>query len=94
MVVVEMEDFICEIWKKGDMMGGCIFCLIIGLLVGLGELVFDKFYVELGKVMFFINVVKGVEFGLGFVVVVMFGLEYNDIFKKGGVIVSNYFGGI
>jgi len=56
--------------------------------------VFDKLHAELGKAMFSINAVKGVEFGAGFDAVGMKGSEHNDIFNSDGSTQTNYSGGI
>lgn len=92
-----MEVYIKDVCKVGDMVGGVVSVVIIGCLFGLGEFVFDKFYVDLVKVMFSINVCKGFEYGLGFDGVSMCGSEYNDVFCIEGdciVIDMNYFGGV
>jgi chorismate synthase len=89
-----MEILITETKKKGDTIGGAIFCEIKGVPIGLGEPVFDKLHAELGKAMLSINAVKGFEFGSGFSGIEMFGSEHNDIFKKDGSTQTNHSGGI
>ena len=90
----KMEDLIREVRKEGDTIGGCIKCMILNVPIGLGEPVFDKLHAELGKAMFSINAVKGVEFGKGFSAVEMRGSEHNDIFNEDGTTKSNNSGGI
>jgi chorismate synthase len=68
--------------------------LILNVPIGLGEPVFDKLHAELGKAMFSINAVKGVEFGKGFSAVEMRGSEHNDIFSEDGTTKTNNSGGI
>jgi chorismate synthase len=90
----KMEELIREVRKEGDTIGGCIKCLILNVPIGLGEPVFDKLHAELGKAMFSINAVKGVEFGKGFSAVEMRGSEHNDIFIEDGTTKTNNSGGI
>jgi chorismate synthase len=68
--------------------------MIINVPVGLGEPVFDKLHAELGKAMFSINAVKGVEFGSGFSAVEMRGSEHNDLFNADSTTKTNHSGGI
>jgi chorismate synthase len=76
----KMFDYIDNIRKKGDSIGGIITCVITGVPVGWGEPVFDKLHAELGKAMLGINAVKGFEYGSGFEGVELFGSEHNDEF--------------
>lgn len=89
-----MEELILQVRKEGDTIGGCIRCMILNVPIGLGEPVFDKLHAELGKAMFSINAVKGVEFGSGFRSVSMKGSEHNDQFNEDGTTTSNNSGGI
>ncbi len=89
-----MEELIREVRKDGDTIGGCVKCMIINVPVGLGEPVFDKLHAELGKAMFSINAVKGVEFGSGFSAVEMRGSEHNDLFNADSTTKTNFSGGI
>ena len=76
----KMFDYIDNIRKKGDSIGGIITCVIKGVPVGWGEPVFDKLHAELGKAMLGINAVKGFEYGSGFEGVELFGSDHNDEF--------------
>ncbi len=76
----QMFDYIDNIRKKGDSIGGIITCVIKGVPVGWGEPVFDKLHAELGKAMLGINAVKGFEYGSGFEGVELFGSDHNDEF--------------
>ncbi|MBK0379148.1 chorismate synthase [Mucilaginibacter segetis] len=78
----EMINFIDDIRKQGDTVGGKVSCYIKNCPVGLGEPVFDKLHAELGKAMLSINAVHGFEFGSGFTGSEMRGSEHNDIFIK------------
>lgn len=79
-VAQAMFDYIDEIRKKGDSIGGIITCVIKGTPAGWGEPVFDKLHAELGKAMLGINAVKGFEYGSGFAGVELLGSEHNDEF--------------
>jgi chorismate synthase len=63
-----MFQYIDEIRKQGDSIGGIVDCVVTGVPVGWGEPVFDKLHAELGKAMLSINAVKGFEYGSGFAV--------------------------
>jgi chorismate synthase len=89
-----MEDYIKEIRRQGDTVGGTITCVIQNAPIGLGEPVFDKLHAELGKAMLSINAVKGFEFGSGFCGAQMKGSEHNDLFNEDGTTKSNLSGGI
>ncbi|WP_430400681.1 chorismate synthase [Flavobacterium sp.] len=91
---LKMENFIKEIKKKGDSVGGTITCVIQNVPIGLGEPVFDKLHAELGKAMLSINAVKGFEFGSGFCGSRMLGSEHNDLYNSDGTTKTNLSGGI
>lgn len=76
----QMFDYIDDIRKKGDSIGGVITCVIKGAPAGWGEPVFDKLHAELGKAMLSINAVKGFEYGSGFAGIELLGSEHNDEF--------------
>lgn len=90
----KMEDFITQIKKEGDTVGGTITCVIQNVPIGLGEPVFDKLHAQLGKAMLSINAVKGFEYGGGFCAARMKGSEHNDLFNEDGTTKSNLSGGI
>lgn len=92
-VVLEFEVYMDVLCKEGDLIGVCIDVVVLGVLVGWGELVFDWFDVDIVKVMMSINVVKGVEIGVGFDSVVQCGLVYGDELMLVGF-VGNYVGGV
>ncbi len=95
MVTAEkMENFIKEIRKDGDTVGGTITCVIQNVPIGLGEPVFDKLHAELGKAILSINAVKGFEFGSGFCGARMKGSEHNDLYNEDGTTKTNLSGGI
>jgi chorismate synthase len=90
----EMEDYIKQIRKEGDTVGGVVSCVIQNVPIGLGEPVFDKLHAELGKAMLSINAVKGFEYGSGFEGSKMKGSQHNDLYNADGTTKSNLSGGI
>ena len=93
----QMINYIKEVKKAGDTIGGVVSCVIKGVPAGLGEPAFDKLHAELGKAMLSINACKGFEYGSGFAGVSMRGSEHNDHFyNDSGTIktTTNYSGGI
>ena len=89
-----MENYIKQIRKEGDTVGGIITCVIQNLPVGLGEPVFDKLHAELGKAMLSINAVKGFEYGSGFEGSKNKGSDHNDLYNPDGTTKTNRSGGI
>lgn len=89
-----MEEYIREVRKEGDTVGGSIVCELQHVPPGLGEPVFDKLHAELGKAMLSINAVKGFEYGSGFSSIEMKGSEHNDLFNADGSTKTNHSGGI
>ncbi len=75
-----MTEYIEEIKKQGDTIGGIIQCVIQNTPIGLGEPVFDKLPAVIGHAMLSINAVKGFEIGSGFNSVRFKGSELNDAF--------------
>lgn len=93
-MAIVMEDYIREIRKEGNTVGGTVTCVIQNVPVGLGEPVFDKLHAELGKAMLSINAVKGFEYGSGFDGAKMKGSEHNDLYNVDGTTKTNLSGGI
>ena len=91
---IEMEEYIKQIRKEGDTVGGIISCVIQNVPVGLGEPVFNKLHAELGKAMLSINAVKGFEYGSGFAGVKDRGSNHNDLYNADGTTQTNQSGGI
>jgi chorismate synthase len=93
-MAIVMEDYIREIRKEGNTVGGTVTCVIQNVPVGLGEPVFDKLHAELGKAMLSINAVKGFEYGSGFDGAKMKGSEHNDLYNVDGTTKTNLSGGL
>ena len=66
-LAVQMEEYIKQVRKEGDTVGGVVSCVIKNVPKGLGAPVFDKLHAVLGYAMLSINAVKGFEYGSGFV---------------------------
>ncbi|MCM1187739.1 MAG: chorismate synthase [bacterium] len=86
-----------EARKKGDSLGGCMECVVVGLPAGIGDPVFEKLDANLAKAVMSIGAVKAVEIGDGCAVSGRQGSENNDSFRmRDGRITktSNHAGGI
>lgn len=79
-----MAALIEQVRGEGDTLGGRISCVVRGVPAGLGEPVFDKLHADLGKAMFSINAVKGVQFGSGFEAIGLRGSQHNDAYVRKG----------
>nr|MBI1232266.1 chorismate synthase [Cytophagales bacterium] len=96
-VAERMIEYIDQVRKDRDTVGGIVSCVAKGVPTGLGEPVFDRLHAALGHAMLSINAVKGFEYGSGFEGVRMKGSEHNDAFYKEGDRVrtrTNHSGGI
>ena len=71
----KFAQYIADIQKEGDSIGGVVECTIIGLPVGVGEPIFDKLQSHLAYAMMSINACKGFEYGSGFSNVAFKGSE-------------------
>jgi chorismate synthase len=94
---VKMIEFIEQIRKENDSVGGIAEIVASGVPAGWGEPVFDKLKADIAKAICSIPAVVGIEFGAGFSVVNLKGSEYNDPFitKKGKIVTkTNRHGGI
>ena len=60
--------------------GGVAEIVATGVPAGLGEPVFDKLKADLGKALFSLPAVLGVEYGVGFGCATLRGTESNDVF--------------
>ncbi|MEM9338258.1 MAG: chorismate synthase [Bacteroidota bacterium] len=93
----QMFDYIDEVRKNQDTIGGVVTGVITGTPVGIGEPLFGKLNASLGYAMLSINAVKGFELGSGFDGVQMKGSEHNDAMEttaKGARSKTNHSGGI
>ena len=90
----KMEDYIKQIRKEGDTVGGVVSCIVKNVPVGLGEPVFDKLHATLGQAMLSINAVKGFEYGSGFAGAALQGSAHNDLYNQDGTTKTNNSGGV
>ncbi len=97
-VAALMVERVEQARRSLDSLGGVVEVRARGVPPGLGEPVFDKLQADIGKAMFSIPAIKGVEFGEGFGVAHMTGSTHNDPFirRADGTIgtESNHHGGI
>lgn len=92
-----MQEEILKAKAEGDSVGGILECGVTGLPAGLGDPFFDTVEGVIGKAMFAVPAVKGVEFGKGFALSKMRGSTANDPIKnENGKIITetNNCGGI
>lgn len=97
-VAARMVEQVEAARRSRDSLGGIVEVRARGVPPGLGEPVFDKLQADIGKAMFSIPAIKGVEIGEGFGVVNLRGSENNDPFmqREDGSIgtITNRHGGI
>jgi chorismate synthase len=97
-VAAQMVARVEQAKRERDSLGGVVEVRARGVPVGLGEPVFDKLQADIGKALFSIPAIKGVEFGEGFGAALMSGSQHNDPFvrRPDGSIgtASNHHGGI
>jgi chorismate synthase len=82
-VQAEMIQLIERMRKNQDSIGGISEIVARGVPAGLGEPVFDKLKADLGKALFSLPAVLGVEYGVGFGCATLRGSENNDLFVPG-----------
>ncbi|HEY3500842.1 MAG TPA: chorismate synthase [Polyangiaceae bacterium] len=78
--VPRMIELIEAVRKDQDSIGGVSEIVATGVPAGLGEPVFDKLKADLGKALFSLPAVLGVEYGIGFGCATLRGTQNNDIF--------------
>lgn len=81
---LKMVDLISAVRKDQDSIGGVAELVARGIPAGLGEPVFDKLKADLGKALFSLPAVLGVEYGIGFAAATMRGSQNNDEFLVDG----------
>jgi len=86
-------DYLSQIQKDRNSVGGIVEVKIKNLPAGLGDPVFEKLDANLAKAILSIGAVKGIEFGDGFELASKTGLEANDQMDKTGFL-TNHSGGI
>lgn len=92
----QAEAYVQEKMRQQDSVGGIIECRTEGLMVGIGEPVFEKISANLAKAVCSIGAVKGFEIGDGFDVTTAAGSQNNDNFiSEDGKIrkITNHSGG-
>jgi chorismate synthase len=81
-VAALMVERVDQARRSLDSLGGVVEVRARGVPPGLGEPVFDKLQADIGKAMFSIPAIKGVEMGEGFGVAGLRGSENNDPFVR------------
>lgn len=91
----KFESIIDDAILKRDSVGGIVSIKIDDVPASLGEPYFDSVESVLSHLLFSVGGVKGVEFGIGFDGVVLYGSEFNDSYiDKDGKTNTNNNGGI
>ncbi|EAI9195752.1 chorismate synthase [Campylobacter coli] len=89
----EFKKEILSARNSKDSVGASVYTRAKGMLVGLGEVLYDKLDSKLAHALMGINAVKAVEIGEGINASKMRGSQNNDALK-GGEFLSNHSGGI
>jgi chorismate synthase len=89
----QLLEYLKEIKKSGNSVGGIVEVKIQNVPAGLGDPVFEKLEANLAKAILSIGGVKGIEFGDGFELGTKTGIETNDQMDRNGFL-SNHQGGI
>ncbi|EPS9481243.1 chorismate synthase [Campylobacter coli] len=89
----EFKKEILSARNSKDSVGASVYTRAKGMLVGLGEVLYDKLDSKLAHALMGINAVKAVEIGKGINASKMRGSQNNDALK-GGEFLSNHSGGI
>ena len=79
-----MVALIERVRGERNSIGGVAEIVASGVPAGLGEPVFDKLKADLGKALFSLPAVLGVEYGVGFGCATLRGTENNDVFCVAG----------
>ncbi|MDO4289593.1 MAG: chorismate synthase, partial [Eubacterium sp.] len=79
-----MKARVLEAVKEHNSVGGIIEGFVTGMPAGIGDPMFDSIESHLSALIFSIPAVKGLEFGLGFDITKLTGLEANDPFFMDG----------
>ena len=83
-VAERMVALIERMRNEQNSIGGVAEIVATGVPAGLGEPVFDKLKADLGKALFSLPAVLGVEYGVGFGCATLRGTECNDVFYATG----------
>jgi chorismate synthase len=83
-IVPQMVSLIDAVRRDTDSIGGVAEIVATGIPAGLGEPVFDKLKADLGKALFSLPAVLGVEYGAGFAAALARGSQNNDVFVTQG----------
>ena len=76
--IARIEAYVDALRRDGDSCGARIEVVARGVLVGLGEPLYDKLDADIAHAMMGINAVKGVEIGAGFASVAQRGTTHGD----------------
>lgn len=93
--ISKLDDYLKEIMKKGDSVGGIVEVRVKNVEVGLGGPLFSRLSAKIAQTVLSIPGTKGIEFGAGFDSTNLLGSEFNDlIINQDGKTKTNNSGGI
>ena len=89
------DEYLEEISKQGDSVGGVVRVIVKNVPLGLGEPFFYSVESAISQILYSIGAVKGVSFGIGFDGAGLVGSQFNDsIIDSTGMTATNNNGGI
>lgn len=93
--LTKLDSYLESVTQSFDSVGGIIEVRVNKLEVGIGEPFFGSVESKISQILFSIPAVKGVEFGVGFRGIEMYGSSFNDaIIDSSGKTKTNHNGGI
>ncbi|MDO4538732.1 MAG: chorismate synthase [Coriobacteriales bacterium] len=78
---IRMANYIDEIRREKDSVGGVVECVAVGMPAGVGGPRYDGVQGAIARIIFGIPAVRGLEFGAGFSVGALLGSQDNDPFE-------------
>lgn len=91
----EIDDYLINIEKDGDSVGGIVKVVVKGVPIGVGGPLFDRLSAKIAQTVLSIPGTKGIEFGAGFNSTNLLGSAFNDvILDQSGQTKTNHNGGI
>lgn len=90
----DIESAITHAIERNDSIGGIVECRVRGIPAGVGSPFFNGLESVISHIVFSIPAIKAIEFGDGFMLARMSGVEVNDVLLPDGSTVTNHLGGI
>ncbi len=80
----EMEEEVLKALNSGDSVGGVVDVLVYNMPIGIGDNLFNGLEGRISSAVFGVPAVKGIEFGLGFLMSKKLGSQVNDQYYFNG----------